>query len=63
MFDIRLSSFLGVIKIHLGRFTTALSMYILKISKFLLFGEIWTEILAKYQKAVIFKLKSFCLIL
>ena len=47
MFDIRLSSFLGVLKINLGHFSIALSMYIVIISKFLLFDEIWNEIMAK----------------
>ena len=48
MFDIRLSSFLGVQKIHLGHFSIAFPMQILKIFKFLICGEIWTKILAKY---------------
>ena len=62
MFDMRLSSSLGVLKIHLGHFLTALSMYILKISKVLLLGEIWTEILAKYLKTVILKISIFLLL-
>ena len=47
MFGIRLNRFLGVYKIYIGHFSAALSMYILEISKILLFGEIGTEILVK----------------
>ena len=34
-------------------------MYILKISKFLIFGEIWTEIWTKLNKAVILEINIF----
>ena len=37
-------------------------MEILKISNFLLFGEIWNEILSKYYKEVILKLNVFNLL-
>ena len=59
MFDITFNSFLKILKIHLGHFLTALSMYILKISKSILVGEMWTEILAKYLRAIILKVNDF----
>ena len=52
--------FLEVQKFHLGHFSTALFVQILKISNFLFFGEKWTKILAKYYKEVILKFNIFC---
>ena len=55
--------FLGVQKFHLGHFSTAHFVQISKISNFLLFGEIWTEILAKYYREVILKVNIFWLLI
>ena len=46
---------------HLGHFSTALSVQILKTSTFLLFGEIQTEIFANYYRGIISKVNIFVL--
>ena len=41
---------------------TGFPTILLIIPKFLLFGEIWTEILAKYYGEIISKVNIFCLL-
>ena len=55
--------FLGVQKFHLGHFSTAHFVQISKISNFLLFDEIYTEICPKYYREGNEKVNIFCLLL